>query len=75
MDPTHKQASFLVTLGHIKLILMTTIAPTTYLRSWALVTSIIAARFMVDQHPFLFEVLARIDNNTFPFQQNHVGRK
>jgi hypothetical protein len=25
---------------------------------------------MVDQHPFLFEVLARVDNNTFPFQQH-----
>ncbi len=44
-------------------------APTTYLKSWALVISIIDARFMVDQHLFLFETLAWIDN-TFPFQQH-----
>jgi hypothetical protein len=25
---------------------------------------------MVDQHPFFFEVLARVDNNIFPFQQH-----
>jgi hypothetical protein len=25
---------------------------------------------MVDQHPFLFETLAQVDNNTFPFQQH-----
>jgi len=32
------------------------IAPTTYLGNWAFVTSIIVAKFMVDQPPFLFEV-------------------
>jgi hypothetical protein len=25
---------------------------------------------MVDQRPFLLEALARVDNNTFPFQQH-----
>jgi hypothetical protein len=25
---------------------------------------------MVDQHPFLFEALTQVDNNTFPFQQH-----
>ncbi len=30
----------------------------------------IAIRFMVDQRPFLFEALARVDNNTFHFQQH-----
>jgi hypothetical protein len=25
---------------------------------------------MVDQHPFLLELLAQIDTNTFPFQQH-----
>jgi hypothetical protein len=49
---------------------MATIAPTFYLRSWALVVSIIAVRFMVDQHPFLFEALTQVDNNTFLFQQH-----
>jgi hypothetical protein len=34
---------------------MATIAPTTYLRNWALVASIITTRFMVDQHPSLFQ--------------------
>jgi len=49
---------------------MATFAPTTYLGSWAFIASIIATRFMVDQCPFLFEMLAQIDNNTFPFQQH-----
>jgi hypothetical protein len=30
--------------------------------------SVIAVRFMVDQHPFLLETSARVDNNTFLFQ-------
>jgi hypothetical protein len=47
-----------------------TITLTTYLGSWALVISVIAIRFMVDQCPFLLEALARVDNNTFPFQQH-----
>jgi hypothetical protein len=41
-----------------------TIALTTYLGSWALVISVIAIRFMVDQCPFLLEALTQIDNNT-----------
>jgi hypothetical protein len=44
----HKQASFPITLDGIGFILTTTITPTTYLGSWALVVSIIAPRFMVD---------------------------
>ncbi len=62
-----RRASFPITFGGIEFTLTSTITPTTYLRSWALVTLIIVARFMVDQHPFLFEVLAWVDNNTFPF--------
>jgi len=53
-----KQASFPITFGGIKLIPIATIAPTTYLGSWALVASIIATRFMVDHRPFLLELLA-----------------
>ncbi len=49
---------------------MATIAPLTYLRSWAFVASIIATRFMVDQCPFLLEALTLVDNNTFLFQQH-----
>jgi hypothetical protein len=67
MDPTHKQASFPITFGGIGLISTVTIAPTTCLRNWVFVALIIAARFMVEQHPFLFEALAIINNNTFPF--------
>ncbi len=66
----HKQVSLPTTFDGIKLILTFTIALTTYLGSWALVALIIIARFMVDQHPFLLEALARINNNTFPFQQH-----
>jgi hypothetical protein len=40
------------------------------LKNWALVASIITIRFMVDQHPSLFEALAWVNNNTFPFQQH-----
>jgi len=64
---THKQTSFPITFGDIGFILTATIAPTTYLRNWALVTSIIAIKFMVDQCHFLLEALAQVDNNTFPF--------
>ncbi len=47
-----------------------TIALIAYLESWALVISIITAKFMVDQCPFLCEVLAQVDIKTFPFQQH-----
>jgi hypothetical protein len=53
----HKQVFFPITFGGIGLIPMATITSSTYLRSWALVASIVAIRFMVDQHPFLFEAL------------------
>jgi len=43
-----------------------TIALVAYLGSWALIVS----SFMVDQHPFLFEALTWVDNNSFPFQQH-----
>ncbi len=64
------QASLPITFGGIGFILTSSIAATTYLRSWALIVLIIAIGFMVDQHPFLFETLAQVDNNTFPFQQH-----
>jgi hypothetical protein len=63
-----KQASVPITFDGVEFVSTSTVAPTTYLGSWALVISIIAVRFMVDQHPFLFEALARVNNNTFPFQ-------
>jgi hypothetical protein len=53
----HKQASLLITFGGVGLILTTTITPVIYLRSWALVVSIIVVKFMIDQHPFLFKAL------------------
>jgi hypothetical protein len=65
-----KQASLPITFGGTKLILMATIAPTTYLRYWAFIASIITTKLMVYQHPFLLEALARVDNNTFPFQRH-----
>jgi hypothetical protein len=40
--------------------LTSTIAPTTYLGSWAHVTLVIAIRLMVDQCPFLFKALANV---------------
>jgi hypothetical protein len=68
MDPIHKQTILPITFNGIRLIPMATIAPTTYSRNWPFVISIIVARFMVDQRPFLFEAVAKIDNNTFLFQ-------
>jgi hypothetical protein len=65
----HKKALFPITLGSIGFISTSTITLTTYLKSWALVASIIMARFMVDQCHFLF-ALVRVNNNTFPFQQH-----
>jgi hypothetical protein len=65
-----KQASLPITFGGIGLVLIATITSIVYLRSWALVASIIVIRFMVDQCPFLLEALTQINNNTFPFQQH-----
>jgi len=59
-----------MTFGGSDIILTSTIAPIAYLESWAIVISIITARFMVDQCPFLFEALIQVNNNTFPFQQH-----
>jgi len=66
----HKQAPLPITFSGVELISTFTIARTSYLRSWALVTSVIVVKFMVYQRPFLFEALARIDTNTFLFQQH-----
>jgi hypothetical protein len=46
-----KQVSLPITFGGVGFILTSTIAPVAYLGGWALVASIISARFMVDQHP------------------------
>jgi hypothetical protein len=62
-----KQVSFPITFDGVELISTSTITPIIYLGSWALVVLVIAVRFMVDQHPFLLETSARVDNNTFPF--------
>jgi hypothetical protein len=64
---TRKQAFLLITFDGIGFILIVTIAPIAYFGSWAFVVSIIAIRFMVDQHPFFLEALTLIDNNIFPF--------
>jgi hypothetical protein len=53
-----KQASLPITFDGIGLIMTSTIAPIAYLGSWALVTSVVVGRFMVDQHFFLLEALA-----------------
>jgi len=52
----HKHASFPITFGGIEFILTTTMVAAIYLRSF--VISIIVVRFVVNQHPFLLEVLA-----------------
>jgi hypothetical protein len=67
---TYKHVYLLIAFSGIGFVLITTIAPITYLGSWAFVASIIALRFMVDQCPFLFKALTRINNNTFLFQQH-----
>jgi len=54
---TCKQTFLPITFDGIELILMTAIAPTTYLGSWALVVSIIVDRFMVYQCPYFLEAL------------------
>jgi hypothetical protein len=66
----HKQTSFPITFGGIEIISTSTMTPTTYLKSWAFVVSIIVAKFMVDQCLFLLKALARVNNDTFPFKQH-----
>jgi len=53
----HKQASLPITFGFVKFILTTVITPIAYLRNWAFVISVITTKFIVDQRPFLLEVL------------------
>jgi hypothetical protein len=53
----HKQASLPIIFNGTRLISITTITPITYLGSWAFITLIIVARFMVNQHLFLLEAL------------------
>jgi hypothetical protein len=53
----HKQTSLPITFSGVGLILTSTITLVAYLGSRALVVFVIATRFMVDQHPFLFEAL------------------
>jgi len=64
---TRKQVFLLITLSGIGLIPTSTITPISYLKNWAFVASIIVVRFMVNQSPFLFEVLTQVDNNTLLF--------
>ncbi len=62
-----KQVLFPIFFYGIRLMLMTIIAPTTYLGNWAFVALIKVVRFMVDQLRFLLKALTQVDNNTFPF--------
>jgi len=66
----YKQAYLPITFSGVGFIPTIAIGPTAYLRNWAFIALIIHVRFMVDQCPFLFEVLAQVNNNTFPFQQH-----
>jgi hypothetical protein len=52
----HRHASLPINFKGIRLISITTIAPTTYLRSWAFVASIKIAKIMVNQHPLVFKL-------------------
>jgi hypothetical protein len=61
-----KQAFLPIVFNDIGFIPTTTITLIAYLGSWALIVSIIVARFMVDQCPFFLKTLTWIDNN-FPF--------
>jgi hypothetical protein len=63
----HKHASLLITLDGIEFIPMATITPTIYLGNWALITSIIVVRFIVNQQPFFLETLMQADNKKLPF--------
>jgi hypothetical protein len=62
----HKHAFLPIPFSGIELIPTTTITSIAYLVNWALVDSIIIVRFMVNQHLFLLEALAQI-NNAFLF--------
>ncbi len=56
-----------IIFGNIELILTITIALITYLGNWALVALIIVFRFMIDQHPFLLEMLTQSQQHlSFP---------
>ncbi len=59
-----KPSSVPITFGGVMFILTSPIASTTYQKSWALITSVIVVRFIINQHPFFLKVLTQVNNNT-----------
>lgn len=55
-------------IGGIGLISLNVIALATYLKSWALVTSVIASRFLLDFHLFLLKAIGANSLGSLPFQ-------
>jgi hypothetical protein len=68
----HKQTFFLIIFSGIKLISTSSIAPVIYLKSWALVASIIVVRFIVDQHPSFLKPLH--ESTITPSLSNNISR-
>jgi hypothetical protein len=64
----HQQVALTIFIGGIGLISLNIIALATYLMSWALVTSIIASRFLLDFHPFLLKAIGANSLGSLPFQ-------
>jgi hypothetical protein len=65
----YKQTFLPIAFGGIGFIPKTTIILATYIKSYVIVVFIIV-KFIVDQCPFFFETLTRVDNNNFHFQQH-----
>jgi hypothetical protein len=57
-----------ISSGGVALISLKVIVPTTYLRSWALVTPIITSKFLLDFCLFLLKVIGVNNLRPLPFQ-------
>jgi hypothetical protein len=64
----HRQVALTIFIRGIGLISLNVIALVTYLKSWALVTFVIASRFLLDFHLFLLKAIVVNSSGSFLFQ-------
>jgi hypothetical protein len=64
----HPQVALTIFNGGIRLTSSNVIALTTYLGSWALITSVIASKFLLDFCPFLLKAIGANSSGSLPLQ-------
>ncbi len=64
----HRQVLIPISSGGVGFIFAKTITLMAFLGSWALVTCVIAFRFLLDSCPFLLEAIRASNSGSLPFQ-------